>query len=88
MLYVESRKNFEVESGKKFNSLPSVKKHSANSHLCRVLKYNALGKELFAVCIYFAECFLYDTRQRPYLPSVRKNTLGKRLSTRQTSSFP
>jgi len=53
------------------------KKHSANSHLCRVPKNNTLSKELFAVCIYFAECFLYDTWQRPYLPSARKNTLGK-----------
>ena len=51
-------------------------------------KYNTLGKKLFVVCIYFAEWFLYDTRQIPYLPSARKNTLSKRLSTRQTSSFP
>ena len=40
-------------------------------------KNNTLSKELFAVCIYFAECFLYDTWQRPYLLSARKNTLGK-----------
>jgi len=38
MLYMESRKSFEVGSMKKFNSLPSVKKYSANYHLCRVPK--------------------------------------------------
>ena len=45
-------------------------------------KNNTFGKELFAECIYFAECFLYDTRQRPYLPSIfsEKNTLGKGLA--------
>ena len=73
MLYVESRKIFEVESGKKFNSLPSVKK----TFIFASAKNSTLGKELFAECIYFAECFLWDTRQRPYLPSARNNTLGK-----------
>ena len=70
MLYVESRKKFEVKSGKTFNYLPSVKKHSANHNLCRVpkiihsakislpsAKNSTLGKKLFGECIYFAECF-------------------------------
>ena len=38
MLYMESRTSFEVGSMKKFNSLPSVKKYSANYHLYRVPK--------------------------------------------------
>jgi len=51
-------------------------------------KNNTLGKEFFAECIYFAECFYYDTRQRSYLMSARKNTLGKGSGTRQRSIFP
>ena len=71
MLYVESRKIFEVESGKKFNSLPSVKKHSANHNLCQVPKIiHSAKKSLPSVKKYtqqtfiFAECQKYYTRQR------------------------
>jgi hypothetical protein len=37
-----------------------------------VLK-KALGKELFA------ECYIFDSRQRASLPSVKNKTLGKEL---------
>jgi hypothetical protein len=33
--------------------------------------------------VFFAECFLFSTRQRVSLPSARKKTLGKLHSTRQ-----
>jgi len=66
----------------KLNSLPSVKKTIGKLSSLMSAKNNTFGKELFAECIYFAECFLYDTRQRPYLPSIfsEKNTLGKGLA--------
>ena len=69
-----------IHSAKK--SLPSVK-NTLSKHLSLPsAKNSTLGKELFAKCIYFAECFLWDTRQRPYLPSIfkEKNTLGKGLA--------
>jgi len=91
MLYVESRKFFEVESGKKFNSLPSVKKHSANHNLCRVPKI-ILDKEIFAECkkIHSANIYLCRVPKIVHsaknclpsvfiLPSVFCGTLGKDL---------
>ena len=66
----------------KLNSLLSVKKTIGKLSSLMSAKNNTFGKELFAECIYFAECFLYDTRQSPYLPSIfsEKNTLGKGLA--------
>jgi len=59
------------------------KKHSAKRVLCRVSKKHS-AKKVFAECFFFTLgkvpsllSVFFDTRQRPSLPSAKKETLGK-----------
>jgi len=88
MLYMESRKSFEVGGMKKFNSLPSVKKYSANYHLCRVPKItHSVNKSLPGI--------KKTLDKHLSLSSAKNNTLNKKLfaecflcDTRQRSYLP
>ena len=91
MLYMESRKSFEVGGMKKINSLPSVKKYSSNYHLCRVPKIiYSVNKSLPSVKKHSTNTYLYRVPKiihstKNYLlsvfilPSVFCVTLGKDL---------
>jgi hypothetical protein len=46
---------------------------------CRVPHKKTLGKIKNSAKSFFAECFIFDTRQRVYLLSVLFLTLGKEL---------
>ena len=76
MLYMESRKSFEVGGMKKINSLPSVKKYSSNYHLCRVPKIiYSVNKSLPSVKKHSTNTYLYQVPKiihstKNYLPSV------------------
>jgi len=87
MLYVESRKNFEVESGKKFNSLPSVKKHSANHNLCRVPKI-ILGKEIFAECKKIHSAPIRPSLLPPFPTTIRPTCAASSLSIVTREALP
>jgi len=74
----------------KVPSLPSVFFTLGKDPLCRVQKKKHSAKKISNQNLVFAECFFltlgkvpslpsvfFDTRQRPSLPSAKKETLGK-----------
>jgi hypothetical protein len=60
--------------------LPSV--------VCRVFTLEHSAKKVSAVCPYFAECLGFDTWQRRFLPSARRNALGKTSRHTANNGFP
>jgi hypothetical protein len=60
-------------------SLPSVFLVLGKEALCRVSRKKTLGKRKDSAKKLFDECFIFDTRQRVYLPSIFFDTWQRAL---------